>query len=129
MVNEPETKVPEVTATAGEQEPATVPPTEGDPSGMESLEDIEIDAPTPPEPPKEEPAKSDTFKYFGVKFPSYFKNPRFVQTADKSFTIAVDADEFTMEMKSNWNTKYLPELADLTKKVLQKLTKEKIKSL
>ncbi len=69
------------------------------------------------------------FNYFGVKFPGYFRNPRFVQTNDLSFTIAIDTDNMSMELKANWNTKYLPELAELTKKILQKLTKEKIPKL
>lgn len=69
------------------------------------------------------------FEYFGVKFPGYFKNPRFVQTNDLSFTIAIDTDSMSMEMKANWNTKYIPQLAALTLKVMENLTKEKIQKL
>jgi len=91
--------------------------------------------------PKEEPktgvktrdatqtAAPKTFKYMGVDFPDYFKKPRWVQTHDQSFTIAIDTSEMTMEMKAAWNSKYLPQLARLGKLVLEKLTKENIKSL
>ena len=74
-------------------------------------------------------AAPNTFKYMGVDFPDYFKKPRWVQTHDQSFTLAIDTSEMTMEMKAAWNSKYLPQLARLAKLVLEKLTKENIKSL
>jgi len=76
---------------------------------------------------KTKPAPS--FMYLGVKFPGYFKEPRFVQTPDKAFTIAIDSKDWPASERALWNRKYLPQLAELTKKVLEKLTKSKIKPL
>ena len=70
-----------------------------------------------------------TFTYMGVEFPKYFANPRFMQTKDLNFTLAVDRSQMSREMVANWETEGVKELADLTKKVLVKLTGEDIKSL
>lgn len=67
--------------------------------------------------------------FYGIEFPHYFQSPRWVQTADMSFTVAVDSTKFTAEMQSNWQKRYIFELAALSKLVLEKLIKEKIKSL
>ncbi len=77
----------------------------------------------------QEPEPAKTFKYFGIDFPIYFKGARWVQTHDQSFTLAIDASNMTLEMKAAWNSKYIPQLARLGKLVLEKLTKENIKSL
>ena len=73
--------------------------------------------------------KPPTFMYMGVKFPWYFVDPRWVQTNDMSFTLAIDNSEWPASQNALWNSKYLPELAKLAKKVLEKLTNSKVKPL
>lgn len=67
--------------------------------------------------------------WHGVTIPTWAVNPRFVQINDRTFTVAIDPDKITMEMKANWNQKYIPELAAIGKKVLESLLKEKVKTL
>jgi len=76
---------------------------------------------------EEETQKSHIF--MGIKFPWYFKNPRWVQTGDKSFTIAVDNSNWPPAKKAQWNQIYLPELAALAKLVLEKKLSATIKPL
>jgi len=81
------------------------------------------------EPPK---VKADTtpksFTWMSVKFPPYFVGPHFVQVKG-SFVMAIDPACVSMEMRTNWQTKYIPELAALGKKVLEKNLKIKIENL
>jgi hypothetical protein len=69
------------------------------------------------------------FKWHGVEFPAWAKNPHFVILQDRTFALAMDPNFVTMEMKSNWMHKYVPELVKLGKKVLEKLLDEEIKTI
>ena len=75
---------------------------------------------------KEELIEIQGSKHWGVEFPAHFPCPRWIQLPDKSFALAFDTEHLTAEMKANWNSKYIPELASLGKQVLENLTKTKI---
>ncbi len=69
------------------------------------------------------------FKWHGVEFPAWAKGPHFVILNDRTFALAMDPAFVSMEMKTNWMQKYVPELVKLGKQVLEKLLKEEIKSV
>ncbi len=77
--------------------------------------------------PQSNPSRKNT--HYGIEFPSYFVNPRWVQTADMSFTLAVENSNLTIDQRVNWSKRYLPELAALGKLIMEKKFKETIKSL
>jgi len=64
----------------------------------------------------------------GVKFPVYFQDPHWVQL-NGTFLLAVDPAYVTMQMKSNWVHKYVPELVALGKQILEKNLNIKIETL
>jgi len=66
------------------------------------------------------------FKWHGVDFPAWAQGPHFVMLASQTFALAIDPNCVTMEMKSHWMLKYVPELVQLGKKVLEKLLDDKI---
>ena len=68
------------------------------------------------------------FTWMGVKFPAYFKGPHFVQVKG-SIVLAIDPDCVSMEMRTNWQNIYVPELAALGKKIIEKHLKIKIENL
>ena len=78
------------------------------------------------EKPKTEEPKSFTWQ--GVKFPAYFKGPHFIQIKG-SIVLAIDPDCVSMEMRTNWQNIYVPELAALGKKIIEKHLKIKIEKL
>ena len=86
--------------------------TKGDP--------VEIDSHPTPEP--------KSFTWMGVKFPAYFKDPHFIQIKG-SIVLAIDPDCVSMEMRANWQNIYVPELAALGKKIIEKHLKIKIEKL
>jgi len=68
------------------------------------------------------------FTWMGVKFPAYFKGPHFVQVKG-SIVLAIDPACVSMEMRTNWQNIYVPELAELGKKIIEKHLKIKIENL
>ena len=76
-------------------------------------------------PPLTEPK---SFTWLGVKFPAYFKGPHFIQIKG-SIVLAIDPDCVSMEMRTNWQNIYVPELAALGKKIIEKHLKIKIEKL
>ena len=83
-------------------------------AAVESFDDVEAELVDKP------------FKWHGVDFPAWAKNPHFVILNDRTFALAMDPNYVSMEMKANWMQKYVPELVKLGKQVLEKLLKEKI---
>jgi len=81
---------------------------------------------TEAEKPKTEEPKP--FTWLGVKFPAYFKGPHFIQIKG-SIVLAIDPDCVSMEMRTNWQNIYVPELAALGKKIIEKHLKIKIEKL
>ena len=75
--------------------------------------------------PKPEPK---SFTWQGVKFPAYFKGPHFIQIKG-SIVLAIDPDCVSMEMRTNWQNIYVPELAALGEKIIEKHLKIKIEKL
>ena len=76
-------------------------------------------------PPLKEPK---SFTWQGVKFPAYFRDPHFIQIKG-SIVLAIDPDCVSMEMRTNWQNIYIPELAALGKKIIEKNLKIKIEKL
>jgi len=76
-------------------------------------------------PPLTEPK---SFTWMNVKFPAYFKGPHFIQIKG-SIVLAIDPDCVSMEMRTNWQNIYVPELAALGKKIIEKHLKIKIEKL
>lgn len=68
------------------------------------------------------------FEWMGVKFPPYFQGPHFLDVKG-STVMAIDPKYLTMEMKTNWEAKYRPELAALGRKVIEKALNIKIEIL
>ena len=79
-------------------------------------------------PKKPEVKEPKPFTWMGVKFPAYFKSPHFVQIKG-SIVLAIDPDCVSMEMRTNWINIYVPELAALGKKIIEKHLKIKIEKL
>ena len=75
-----------------------------------------------------EPVEPKSFTWQGVKFPAYFKGPHFIQIKG-SIVLAIDPDCVSMEMRTNWQNIYVPELAALGKKIIEKHLKIKIEKL
>jgi len=73
-------------------------------------------------------AEPKPFTWMGVKFPAYFKGPHFVQVKG-SIVLAIDPACVSMEMRTNWQNIYVPELAALGKKIIEKHLKIKIENL
>ena len=73
-------------------------------------------------------SKPKSFTWMGVKFPAYFKDPHFIQIKG-SIVLAIDPDCVSMEMRANWQNIYVPELAALGKKIIEKHLKIKIEKL
>ena len=96
---------------APEEKDRTVKPKPG--------ESLTPDAPVPEPKP---------FTWMDVKFPAYFKGPHFVQVKG-SIVLAIDPDCVSMEMRTNWQNIYVPELAALGKKIIEKHLKIKIEKL
>lgn len=69
------------------------------------------------------------FKFMGVEFPFYFKNPRWVHNGVGAVTIAFDSNDWTAAQKSKFPTVYQKELQELVIKVLEKNLKVKISPL
>jgi len=69
-----------------------------------------------------------SFEWMGVKFPPYFQGPHFVDVKG-STVMAIDPKYLTMEMRTNWEAKYRPELAALGRKVIEKALNIKIEML
>ena len=68
-----------------------------------------------------------TFMFYGVEFPAYFKNPRFVESSSGCYTISIDPDNLNANQCQEFaNNGMRLELANLSKKVLEKLLGEKI---
>lgn len=66
--------------------------------------------------------------YFGVKFPGYFQNPRFVETESGVFTMEIDDTCLTYDEANKFHTNGLrSHLAELSKQVLRNMTNSKIK--
>ncbi len=75
-----------------------------------------------------ESSEPKPFTWQGVKFPAYFKGPHFIQIKG-SIVLAIDPDCVSMEMRTNWQNIYVPELAALGKKIIEKHLKIKIEKL
>ena len=103
----------------------------GNTAAVISDDNVQIEKPIPAsqtnEPPKVDP-KLKSFTWMGVKFPPYFVGPHFVQVKG-SFVMAIDPACVNMEMRTNWQGRYIKELSDLGKKVLEKNLKIKIEDL
>lgn len=69
------------------------------------------------------------FKFMGVEFPFYFKNPRWVHNNQGAVTIAFDQNDWTAAQKDQFTTKYQKELQILVIKVLEKQLKVEISAL
>ena len=93
---------------------------------IDPVEVLTKDTKTLPKKPETEEPKP--FTWMGVKFPAYFKGPHFVQVHG-SIVLAIDPACVSMAMKSNWQNIYVPELAALGKKIIEKHLKIKIEKL
>jgi len=60
--------------------------------------------------------------YFGVEFPDWATNPKFVETVSGCFTLQINNDKLTEEQIKNWDKEGRPLLAQLTKQVLERFT-------
>ena len=79
-------------------------------------------------PSSEKDDKKYEFEFMDVKFPWYFKDPKWIQTRDGTFCLSINTDDWNVAQKSQWNTRFMPVLMDLGKKILEKHLKTKIDS-
>ena len=93
---------------------------------VDPVEILTEDTKTPPKKPESKEPKP--FTWMGVKFPAYFRGPHFIQVKG-SIVLAIDPDCVSMEMRTNWINIYVPELAALGKKIIEKHLKIKIEKI